>query len=411
MKKALIVAAGLRGIIGHNFFYTQTVQRELEKRGFEVTVFINKNAPADLLRETGYKAVFPLGTYDSIPLNGKVHDLVYTYLQAGIYSYELQSALNKLDDKDFDLVFFHTIADFELIGLNRYLKKNSFRGYLFVMQRFTLGFRTLSKWKTIFHPYWRMKPHYFKALYRRMKGRFVLLTDSELLTEDFANIFPHKIVTAPIPLEEKEVDDSDNSLFSRYNLQKSDFVDFGYLGDSREGKGFSMLPAMIKKALQSEKKLRFIIQCPNSEYDNEIPVGLTELEALAKTNPENVILVNERLLDEDYLRLFKFMDVIMIPYKSFGFVEGTSNIFTESAAFGKPVVVSNNTWMSNELKKYEGGLEFEKGNADDFAEKVVKLADNYSEFAKKASDFSSVWKATHNAENLVDLLLKEAKLN
>lgn len=411
MKRALIVASGLRGIIGHNFFYTQTVQRELEKRGFEVTVFINKNAPADLLRETGYKAVFPLGTYDPIPLNGKIPDLIYTYLQAGIYAYELQSAINKLDHKDFDLIFFHTVADFELIGLNSYLKKNKLHGFLFVMQRFTLGFGAMSKWKTLFHPYLRMKPHYLKALARRMKGRFVLLTDSELLTKDYANIFPHKIITAPIPLEENQIDDSDTSLFSRFNLQKKDFVDFGYLGDSREGKGFSMLPSMIKKALQSEEKLRFIIQCPNSEYDNEIPAGLIELQKLADTNRENVILVNERLSDADYLRLFKFMDAIMIPYKGFGFVEGTSNIFTEAVALGKPVVVSNNTWMSSELKKYEGGLEFEKGEVADFAEKVVQLAKNYNEFAKKAVDFFPIWKKTHNVENLVDLLLKEANLS
>lgn len=42
MRRALIVASGLRGVTGHNFFYTQTVKRELESRGFEVTVFVNK---------------------------------------------------------------------------------------------------------------------------------------------------------------------------------------------------------------------------------------------------------------------------------------------------------------------------------------------------------------------------------
>jgi hypothetical protein len=48
---------------------------------------------------------------------------------------------------------------------------------------------------------------------------------------------------------------------------------------------------------------------------------------------------------------------------------------------------------------------------DDFADKVVKLTENYKDFAQKATEFSSLWKATHNAENLVNLLLKEAKLN
>ena len=408
MKKALIVASGLRGIIGHNYFYTQEVQKELEKRGFEVTVFANKHAPADFIKETNYKAVFSLGTYDFIPLNKPIEDLKFIYLQSGIYSYELQAAVK---DQDFDLIFCHTVADFELIAWNRFLKKYKSKGHLFVMQRNTPQFANLPKWKKVFHPFHRLRPHYLNALAKRMKGRFTLLTDSELLTEDYATICP-KVVTAPIPLADSITQANDDTTFSLRNLEKKDFIDFGYLGDSRNGKGFSTLPLMIEKVFAKSSNLRFIIQCPNSEYENSaIPEGLKELQSLSQKLKDNLILISERLSESDYLGLFKFLDVIMIPYNSPMFIEGTSNIFTESAALGKPIVVSNNTWMSNELKKYNGGLEFEKNNVDDFAEKVVELTENYKEFAKKATEFSSVWKATHNAENLVDLLLKEANLS
>lgn len=408
MKKALIVASGLRGIIGHNYFYTQEVQKELEKRGFEVTVFANKHAPADFIKATNYKPVFSLGTYDFIPLNNPTDDLKFIYLQSRIYSYELQAALK---DQDFDLIFCHTVADFELIAWNHYLKKHKSKAHLFVMQRNTPQFANLPKWKKVFHPFHRLRPHYLKALAKRMKGRFTLLTDSELLTEDYEKICP-KVVTAPIPLADSITQSNDNSTFSLRNLEKKDFVDFGYLGDSRNGKGFSMLPAMIKKVVAKSAKIRFIIQCPNSEYENAaIPEGLKELQDLSNKLRNNLILISERLSESDYLGLFKFLDVIMIPYNSPMFIEGTSNIFTESAALGKPVVVSNNTWMSNELKKYNGGLEFEKNNIDDFAEKVIKLAENYKEFAEKAKEFSPIWKAKHNVKNLVDLLLKEANLS
>lgn len=404
MKKALIVASGLRGIIGHNFFYTQTVQRELEKRGFEVTILVNKHAPADFIKETNYTPVFSIGTYDFIPLNSPVQDLKYLYLQSGIYSFELQAALK---NQDFDLIFCHTVADFELIAWNSFLKKHKFKGHLFVMQRNTPQFANLPKWKKTIHPFFRLRPYYLNALERRMKGRFTLLTDSELLTEDYQQIC-RKVVTAPIPLADliSQAGQGNNSTFR--NFKKNDFIDFGYLGDSRNGKGFSMLPAMIEKVVAENSKIRFLIQCPNSEYENAaMPEGLAELQKLAEKLKDNLILISERLSESDYLILFQFLNVIMIPYNSPMFIEGTSNIFTESAALGKPVVVSNNTWMSNELKKYSGGLEFEKGNVDEFAETVIKLAENYDEFAKKAADYSPVWKAKHNVENLVDLLLKE----
>lgn len=417
MKKALIIASGLRGKYGHNLFYTQMVQRELEQRGFEVTVFINKNAPADLLQETGYKAVFSLGTYDSIPSNGKLPDLIYTYLQAGIYAYDLQSAINKLDRKDFDLVFFHTLVDFELIGINRYLSKNKLNGHLFIMKRQSPRFENINKWKAFFHPYLRMKPHYLKVINRKMKNRFTLLTDSEILSDDYAKVFPHRIVTAPIPLNEPffhsiEKDKSKNSLFLRHNLEKKDFIDFGYMGDFRGGKGFDLLPSMIKKVIVAkENKTRFIIQCANSEYGKDLPPTLIELQELAQNFKNNVVIINERLSDADYLRLFDFLDVIMIPYTAFPWDKGTSNILTEAIALGKPAVVSNDTWMSYELKKYGGGLEFEKGKVDDFAEKVIQLTDSYHIFAKKVVEYSPIWKSKHNVKNLVDLLLREANIN
>ena len=101
----------------------------------------------------------------------------------------------------------------------------------------------------------------------------------------------------------------------------------------------------------------------------------------------------------------------MIPYTAFPWDKGTSNILTEAIALGKSAVVSNDTWMSHELKKYGGGLEFEKSNADDFAEKVTQLTDDHHNFAEKVVEYSPIWKAKHNVKNLVDLLLQEAKLS
>lgn len=417
MKRALIVASGLRGIFGHNFFYTQMVERELEKRGFEVTVFINKNAPTDLLQETGYKAVFSLGTYDSIPSNGKFPDLIYTYLQSRIYAYDLQAAINQLDHKDFDFIFFHTLVDFELIGINRYLSKNKFDGHLFIMQRQSPKFDSISKWKTFMHPYLRIKPHYLKAINRKLKSRFTLLTDSEILSDDYALVYPHRVVTAPIPLNEPffqpiEADNSEKSLLKRHDLEKKEFIDFGYMGDFRGGKGFDLLPSMIKEVIHARKdSIRFLIQCANSEFGNDVPLEVVELQELAKNYPNRVVLINERLSDADYLRLFEFLDVIMIPYTAVAWEKGTSNILTEAIALGKPAIVSNNTWMSHELKKYGGGLEFEKKSTNDFAEKVIQLTDSHHNFAKKVAEYSPIWREKHNVRNLVDLLLREGKLS
>lgn len=406
MRRALLVASGLRGVTGHNFFYTRAVREELEKRDFEVTIFANKHAPSEFIKETGFKPVFSLGTYDFIPNNGALPDLNYLYLQSRIYAYELQAEMKKSNGGNFDLVFCHTVADFELIAWNLYLRKNNLNGYLFVMLRNTPNFLTVPKWKQMVHPFWRMKPYYLNALYRKMKNRFTLLTDSELLTEDYKRIFPHHVVTAPIPVKGFEPQAELKS-----DLQADNRLRFGFMGDSRNHKGFSMLPKMIEKVLRQHKeKISFVIQCPNSEYYNtETPPGLKELQELAENHRENIRLVYERLSDENYINLYRSLDAVMIPYTHPHFTEGTSNVFTEAVSIGKPLVVSKNTWMSSELKKYGGGLEFEKGSVDDFASKVVELAENYELYAAKSLDYSRIWRSFHNPQNLVDILLKESR--
>lgn len=415
MKRALIVASGLRGVIGHNFFYTRTVERELKRRGFDVTVFVNKHAPNDLINLTSYLPVFSLGTYDIVPENGKRDDFIYTYLQSGIYAYEMKAAINKLENKNFDMIFFHTIADFELIGLNRYLKKNKLSGHLFVMQRITPRFQDCSRWKTFFHPYWRMRPRYLNSLYRKVRGRFTLLTDSEILTEDYSHIYRHPIVTMPIPLEGFEPKEFSGSLsetvLGRYNLERDGRICFGFMGDSRLSKGFHLLHGMIKKVFERDsEKIKFIIQCPNTEYEQiGSPQGLSELSELSKQYEGRVILIREKLSEEDYIRLCNFIDVGMLPYSHSSFREGTSNVFAESVALGKPVVVTKDTWMSHELKKYGGGLEFENSNTDDFALKVLMLAKDYDSLAMKARSYSATWREFHNVKNLVDILLNEIK--
>jgi len=416
MKKTLIVASGLRGVIGHNFFYTRTVQKELERRGFDVTVFVNKHAPGNLIDETGYKPIFSLGTYDIVPQNGKRDDLIYTYLQSGIYSYELKAAINNLENNNFDLTFFHTVADFELIGLNRYLKKNSLHGHLFVMQRVTPRFQDCAKWKTILHPYWRVRPNALNTLYRRMNGRFTLLTDSEVLTQDYRHVYRHHIATFPIPLEGFEPKENleflSDTVLGRYNLRRDGQICFGFMGDSRGGKGFYLLPEMIKRVLErdSEKKIKFVIQCPNPEYENVgLPTGLKELQDLTAQHGNRVVLVREKLSEEDYILLCNYLDVAMLPYTYLPFREGTSNVFAESVALGKAIVVTGDTWMARELKKYGGGLEFERDNKEDFAEKVLLVAKGYEEFAKRAKDYAPKWRGFHNTKNLVDMLLTEAR--
>jgi len=418
-NNVLIIDSGMRNVGGHNFSYTRAVQSALEQRGCSVTVLANKNLAGDMAREFGYNPTFSFGAYDYPPGNGVFRDLSYLYAQSVVYSDELEQAFKHSSD-EYSIVFCHTVNDFELVGWKRFLARRRLSGHLMILQRQTPGFYSCSRWKRVAHPYWRIKPHYLNAIHSRMKGRFVLLTDSEPLTEDYSRIFRHRIVTLPIPINElilnADTDDRSSNGFSvRYKLARDGRVSIGYMGDARSSKGFGMLPDLVRRVVsRAGAKTKFVIQCPStaSGYDNGQPAdGVVELNRLAQESGDNITLISEKLSERDYAELFSHLDIVLAPYTTSNYAEATSGIFAEALALAKPVVVPSDTWMARELKKSGGGLEFQRGDSGDLATKVLELARHYDEYALKARKFSATWKRFHNCHTLADMLIRESELN
>jgi glycosyltransferase involved in cell wall biosynthesis len=418
-KKILIVDSGLKNLGGHNYSYTNAVRTALSERGYDVDVFANRALEEGLARESGFRRVFSYGAYDFPPGKSRLNDLSVLYERSAVYADDLARAFEQHKTEDYALVFCHTVNDFELIGWNRFLSRNSFQGHLMILQRQTPGFTACSGWKTRLHPFWRIKPQYLKAIRAKLGDRFVLVTDSEPLSMDFARIYRSRITTLPIPIN--GIADSQghalaasNGICERYGLVRDGRISVGYMGDARESKGFFLLPELIRRIpADVMENLRFVIQCPPaaSGPDNGSPApGYAELKAQALETGEGVKLIPERLSEADYAELLGNLDVVLIPYCHENYATATSGIFAEALALSKPVVVPTGTWMASELRKSGGGVEFKMGSAEDLTAGVVETIARYDELKAKASQFKPSWNAFHNAGTLADMLLKECNL-
>ena len=396
--RALIVDSGMRNLGGHNFSYTRAVQRALEARGIECRVLTHKALPVDLARSYAFKPTFTYGAYDFPPGQGWWSDLRSIYAQAKVFSMELAAAI---DGEPYDFVFSHTLGDFELIGWERYLSSNSVRGKLVLLQRSTPYFRSANRLKLAIHPYWRIKPHCLNAIHRILGDRFLLVTDSEALSEDFAAIYRHRIATLPIPLPAHLAADDRGS-------RRAGRLRIGYLGDARPSKGFHLLPRLIARVLQDNEEVQFVIQCPPaaSGTGDTVP-GVDDLRAMESASGGRVILIQERLDEQGYAELMRSLDAVLIPYLRAGYIAPTSGILAEAMALGRPVIVPSGTWMSRELGRTNGGVVFESGDVDDLIAKVRDLISGYDVYARRAQEGSAVWRAFHNAENLVTILLEK----
>lgn len=415
-QKILIIDSGMKNLGGHNFSYTRAVQDALAEKGITVDVFANKLLSEDLAQSSGYKPVFTNGAYDFPPFKGIKRDFAHIYAQSVIYANELEHELeNKLSD--YSAIFCHTIGDFELIGWNHFLSRNKLNSKLFLLLRRTHNFSKMSLLKRKAHPFLRIKPYYLNSIYSKLKDNFTLLTDSDLLTNDYRSIFKHHTVTLPIPInkyflaKEESYTSSLNEFQKRYNLNKKGLC-IGYMGDTRGPKGFHLLPELIQNVLEKTKDVYFAIQCPKSASGNDnsnLSEGVVKLYEIEKTYKERLILVSERLTEEDYANLFRCLDIALIPYVASVYAEATSGIFAEAVALGKPTVVTEKTWMAHELGKFGGGLEIKSNNAEDLTAKVLELIENYENYAEKTREYSSKWREFHNPYKLAELLIKEIK--
>jgi glycosyltransferase involved in cell wall biosynthesis len=410
MPRILVVDSGLRTFSGHNFTYTQAVVAAFRERGCSVQVLVNRGLPAGVARSHGLDPVFSLGAYDTAHGHGWVRDLAYVHAQGIVFAEDLEHAFRTTVAPDPELVLSHTLTDFELLGWNRFLRRRPFGARLAVVLRQTPGFATRSWLRRTVHPYWRLRPRALARLRNILGPRLSLCTDSESLSEDYRSVYPHPVLTLPIPLSDALFatgSEASASITTRYPLLKdTSRLRVGYLGDARAPKGFALLPSAVRAVEAAHLPACFIFQCSVSggSPPQKTP-GLLDLQAIATKSPSDVALIDETLSTGEYCDLARHLDLILLPYLQDHYRAATSGIFAEAMALGTPVVASNDTWMARELQRSGAGVTFRRDHPEEFAPAVTEAVRGHSELKARASAASASWRAFHNPRTLVSLLL------
>jgi glycosyltransferase involved in cell wall biosynthesis len=402
-RSALIVDSALRSLGGHNYSYTSAVVRELRGRGWRVEVLASARLEPALAATTGFRPVLSLGAYDFPHSRGRLRDLAYLHAQGVVHAEELETAMRAVGAADFDLVFSPTLGDFELLAWTRVVRRLALRGKLLLLLRNTPGLARAAAWKIHLRPLLGLRPRALNRLQELTHGRFALLTDSELLTRDYARVFGGRVVTVPVPVGKAILD-----LPVGAAAPVSAPLVFGYLGDARHAKGFDLLPDLIR-ALGETPQVAFLVQAvaPASASGAEPDPAVLALGELSGEAPQRVGLVSRRLGEEEYASLLSGMDVVLIPYRREGYVEPTSGIFVEALALAKPVVVPRGTWMAHGLADTGAGVTFEPGDVHDLARAVREAAARWPELRAAALRLAPAWRDTHSPARLAEALVRE----
>jgi len=117
-----------------------------------------------------------------------------------------------------------------------------------------------------------------------------------------------------------------------------------------------------------------------------------------------VTFIERPLTSEEYTNLLTSSSGVLLPRLLQLYRSQTSGPFVEALAAGKPVVVTNNSWMSDQLKKHGAGTTFKDQDADSLAEAIRTLTTNYAELRTRAERSAKEWTSFHNPDRLYEMI-------
>jgi glycosyltransferase involved in cell wall biosynthesis len=185
-------------------------------------------------------------------------------------------------------------------------------------------------------------------------------------------------------------------------------ISFAYLGVAGLTKGVDLLVKAVDEQadLLRTGVIRFIIQIqcnvhmPNAEVEN-LRSRLSEQAA----RMAGIRLVTRSLVPDEYYREIDMSDVVIIPHRAEYYRCALSGIFADALARGKPVIVSDGTYMAKVLRQHGAGLLFPEGDAHGLSDAIRVAVLRIGELREKAFSARKAWRDIHNPGRYIDALL------
>jgi len=396
-----MVEPALIGYNGHLFNYAKSLSNCLVGSSISFKIFVSKNCEPKILKEINSSVVF-----DELPNGNIFNNFIGRFVIAVFqYNFHLFKGLKKISKKESlqnKLLFFGTIQHIHLFGLIAWIalsKKKNLPKSIILTLRLSIYRYDINRWAASY--FWYVIAF---RLIESIKNKcdIFFITDSNKLQKEFAKITKIKIDLLPIPhtinnLEKISLD----------SIIGNEILTFTSLGSARKPKGFGVLVDAIIELSNDVNfsKFHFLLQSNFANNDDYIQDKINEIK---KKNFKNVELLEKELSEEEYYLLIQKSNVIVIPYDQAIYYANTSGILTEAISYAKPIIVTNHTWMSDNMP--DGiGVTFENMNSIDLAKKMILIAEKYNDFKSNLIQKSITWNEYHNAINFLKMLFQISK--
>jgi glycosyltransferase involved in cell wall biosynthesis len=379
---------------GHLYNYASSLKKICEKKNLIFKILVSKECDPKICKELNASVVF-----ENNP-NQKYFKNIFSkfFISTFIFNNHLYQGLKKIYNETNQkwILFMGTTQYIDLFAIfifNLFVKQ---KPKIILTLRMSIYRYDIKRWSITVLLY---KIGFFLLfMINKISKNIYFITDSEMLKTEYEKISFFKIHVLPIP----HTLNNHSSTELINNVNKT--INIVSLGPARSQKGFSFISDLVYKFVTENQfsKLNFILQCNNTNLENSIEKSLLRLK---KLNNQNINFLTSDLSESDYFSLLENADIILLPYNSKFYHVQTSGIFTEALSAGKIVIVSDNTWMSFQLNKFNSGLVFKENDFDSFYLKFTEALNNYDTLNKQSKNTRIIWNKYHNADNFVKSLL------
>jgi glycosyltransferase involved in cell wall biosynthesis len=349
-------------------------------------VWGNKQISPRIAEPLKAKPVFRVGPYGGF--YGATSNIGRCLYSNAVTADDLKAAPDPVGPDD--LVFFHTVSDDELIAIATWLVEipESSRPRVEVLLRF--------------HPEVHPDPKSRLASYAIGVGALALLsrwvsfcTDTERLSAWFEQ--NHRIVCRVVPIPHVPQEQEAEKKGSAGSLPV-----VAYIGDARADKGFTVLPALATALLERKTPVRLLVQAGGTSLGSQESEAADQLDRM----PQIATVTRGSLRTAEYHKLFTKASIVLLPYDAARYAHGTSGVFAEAMAAGKPTITTSNTWMTDEAKRLGGAVySLDRPDCQSLVEAVEAMLAKLSTLQAEAQRAAAAWRAEHNEQKLLDCLL------
>jgi glycosyltransferase involved in cell wall biosynthesis len=396
--RLMILDAGLTRRIGHHAQVNRLMAQEARARAIECVIYANRAVDSDVRATLPVQPFFryrPDQRFSQDPVSGPIES----------YLFGNQAYLEDLKELDTsrlsgdDILLFHPVNQTQLQAIGVWARDLSPTD----PPRIVIGlwFEPHHEAGTMIQGMaWALYRLAFKAFSgpsaRRVRFSCVTKGQANLYTEIaqlpcLVTATPHASAGAPVP-----------------PANHAAAPCLGFLGYTRQSKGFELIPGVIENLLRSRSPLRFAVQINGEPAElAEMEATIRTLENLAASTPD-VRLLRGELEHEDYAATLQACDVLVLPYRRKFYESSYAGVFMDAMNLAKPVIVPTGTWMSRKVGAWSVGTTFDTFASGAVAAAIRPVLDDLPAYRERALGIARQWRETQGVGPFFDFLLSDA---